>query len=106
MSYGQEVPFEYSACVEESSCAVSENQQVTVTSTYSIDTAITIKRRDLSAELHARDVSIEPELELVFNAGASYSWSTSVTYGTTQTYSQTFNGTTCGYWTFIPYMME
>ncbi|TGO26268.1 hypothetical protein BPAE_0063g00370 [Botrytis paeoniae] len=40
-----------------------------------------------------------------FNIGASDSWSQSIVYTTTETFSKMLNGKTCGYWTFIPYLM-
>jgi len=83
MTYGQEVPFANSACEGESSCDIRAKQEVTVTNTYEIIS----------------------NLEQVFNAGASYSYSKAITYGTDQKHTEDLNGSSCGYWTFIPYMM-
>lgn len=112
MEYGQEVPFHIGTCDENTTCTIANQEQVTVTNTYQINTGISFKprkRRDLSATtFHARDEAADEatELEVTFNAGASYSYSKAVTYGVTSGQQKTLGNNQCGYWTFIPYMME
>ncbi|PQE15645.1 Cerebellar degeneration-related antigen protein [Rutstroemia sp. NJR-2017a BBW] len=93
--YGQEVPIMDGSCQSGTTCSVSEGQSVTITNGYSINLGITGGAgSDLSKVLTAS-----------FNIGASYSWSKSVGYTTTETFSKTLDDKTCGYWTFIPYLM-
>lgn len=107
MFYGQEVPFEDAACQAESSCSISPSQSITVTNTYSFNVGASISQRDLSDPLYARDdSSLLSSLKASFDAGASYSWSESVTYSTSQGFTENLNTTSCGYWTFVPYVME
>jgi hypothetical protein len=93
--YGQEVPIMDGSCQSGTTCSVSEGQSVTITNGYSINLGITGGAgSDLSKTLTAS-----------FNIGASYSWSKSVGYTTTETFSKTLDDKTCGYWTFIPYLI-
>ncbi|TVY57061.1 hypothetical protein LCER1_G001922 [Lachnellula cervina] len=101
-SYGREVPFHVGVCQNATTCLVANGESVTYTNTYSIDIGLTgTGKRD---ELMERDDDPASVLTAAFNIGASYSWSKSVGYTTTTTFSKTLDSKTCGYWTFIPYL--
>lgn len=116
MRYGQEVPFQEGTCEASTTCTISANQAITITNTYTINGSVQLKKREegdddedeeeVGKSLAARDSGEGIELQAAFTIGASYSWSKSVTYGNTEAQAKTLNATECGYWTFIPYMME
>ncbi|TGO64028.1 hypothetical protein BCON_0009g00370 [Botryotinia convoluta] len=93
--YGQEVPIMDGSCQSGTTCSVSQGQSVTVTNGYSINIGTGL----------GTGKEISKMLTQGFNIGASYSWSQSIGYTTTETFSKTLDGKTCGYWTFIPYLM-
>ncbi|PQE28506.1 Zinc-finger double domain-containing protein [Rutstroemia sp. NJR-2017a WRK4] len=93
--YGQEVPIMDGACQAGTTCAVSEGQSVTVTNTYTISTNVGLGSGSDVAKL----------LTASFDLGASYSWSKSIGYTTTESFTKTLDDKTCGYWTFIPYVL-
>lgn len=111
--YGREVPFTVGVCQNATTCLVATGETVTYTSTYTIDIGFTgtgkrdeeLVARDEGAEISARDGDPASVFTAAFNIGASYSWSKSVGYTTTTTFSKTLDAKTCGYWTFIPYLM-
>jgi hypothetical protein len=112
MTYGQEVPFSEGTCGQNTVCAIAAAQSVTVTNTYEINGSVQNAKRgkqkqddEEGKELMARGDWTPSEIAGAFNLGASYSWSKSVTYGTTQTKTKTLGDNQCGYWTFIPFMM-
>ncbi|KAI9649374.1 hypothetical protein NHQ30_001949 [Ciborinia camelliae] len=94
--YGQEVPIMDGSCQAGTTCQISQGQSVTVTNGYSISVGIGM----------GTGKDITEMLTSSFNIGASYSWSQSVGYTTTETFSKTLDDKTCGYWTFIPYLMK
>jgi hypothetical protein len=56
-------------------------------------------------ELQARDDEGKG-LAATFEVGASFSFSQSVAYSTTVSLEKTLNETVCGYWTFVPKLVE
>jgi hypothetical protein len=48
----------------------------------------------------------EVEVTAAFEAGATYSFSKSLTYTTTTGQNKDLDARQCGYWTFIPYLFE
>jgi hypothetical protein len=109
MTYGQEVPFHEGTCEAGTTCMINANEAITVTNTYTINAGISLGKRGEVQEgvkvLAGRGEDTTSMLKASFDLGASYSWSESVTYGNAETQSKPLNDTTCGYWTFIPYMM-
>lgn len=115
MSYGQEVPFGISNCQAHEDCSLNSGVTVTVTTSFSINIGIEagvgkIKRDDVGANSSAialakRQEGEAPGLKASFSAGASWSWSTSVGYTQGVTQKVTL-GDYCGYWTFVPYLVE
>ncbi|TVY64332.1 hypothetical protein LSUE1_G007533 [Lachnellula suecica] len=103
--YGREVPFHVGVCQNATTCLVATGETVTYTNTYTIDIGFTgsSTKRDEEEPISRRDDAASI-FTAAFNIGASYSWSKSVGYTTTTTFSKTLDGTTCGYWTFIPYL--
>ena len=100
--YGREVPFHVGVCQNATTCLVANGESITYTNTYTVDVGITgSSKRDELVERGEDPASI---LTAAFNIGASYSWSKSVGYTTTTTFSKTLDAKTCGYWTFIPYL--
>jgi hypothetical protein len=120
LKYGQEVPFDNSWCRSGETCSITKGMSVTTTQTWEINTSIGFKKRDGLAELediqyiNPRNADIEARdggedadaLKATFNLGASYSFSQSVTYTETVGKSQVMNATKCGYYTFVPYVLE
>ncbi|TVY34561.1 hypothetical protein LOCC1_G007816 [Lachnellula occidentalis] len=100
--YGREVPFHVGVCQNATTCLVANGEAVTYTNTYTVDVGLKRKRDDLIEQ--RGESSLADILTAAFNIGASYSWSKSVAYTTTTTFSKTLDGATCGYWTFIPYL--
>ncbi|KAF2205692.1 hypothetical protein GQ43DRAFT_467956 [Delitschia confertaspora ATCC 74209] len=113
MSYGQEVPFSSSTCPELTTCRVDKAESVTITNTYTINVGITggVGKRDETSSnpalsLLPREEGAESILKASFDVGASYSWSKAVSYGTTRSYLKELSANQCGYWTFVPFIME
>jgi hypothetical protein len=96
MTYGQEVPYSDGYCPGNTVCTVTTGTSITVTNTYTINGGTSIKKRDGEDPV---------ELSIAFNLGASYSYSTSLTYTVTTGLQQPAQPNVCGYWTFVPYMM-
>jgi hypothetical protein len=91
MTYGHEVPFSDGYCSQNTVCTVGSSKAITVTNTH----------------LVKRDASVDPtKLGAVFNLSASYGYSKSVAYTGGTELNMTLSQNQCGYWTFIPYMME
>lgn len=98
---GPEAPFENTECSSGDGCTLAQSKTTTVTNGYSINVGISTKKNKRD---DAPDAS---ELELTFNAGASYTFSESVAYATTTTHTRNANQTAidCGYFTFVPYYL-
>lgn len=96
MTYGQEVPFSSSSCDQNTTCSISTAEGVSVTTQVSINGGVTLRKRDIS----------DVELQAAFNIGATYSYSKSLSYTVTAGQQKILNANQCGYWTFVPYMME
>jgi hypothetical protein len=96
IGYGQEIPFMDGSCQSGTTCTVSKGQSVTITNGYSINLGIT----------GGGGEELSKALTASFDIGASYSWSKSVGYTTTEQWQINLDDKTCGYWTFIPYLVE
>ena len=101
--YGQEVPFnEFSSCRANEPCTFTSTDSLTITQTYTFNMGVTIPKRDLDSNnaLVARENPDEGGLQVGFDAGASYSWSTAKTSSTGLALSRpTDKMKNCGYWT-------
>jgi len=115
--FGQEQPFADSPCEAETTCTITTGQSIEVTNSYTFNVGISFGRRDLFNQVYASDTiagrdssseggSILSSLKAAFDAGASYTGSESITYTLSIQQQKSLNATTCGYWTFIPYVME
>ena len=92
--FGPEVPFPDSDCEAYEQCTFAGEKSVAVTNSYSFDAG-------LSAKFPSKD------LEVAFNVGASYMYSTTKTTSQTLTMTRPGNLTgNCGYWTFLPYYIQ
>lgn len=94
--FGQEVPFMDGACQSSTSCTISTGQSITITNTYSVNVNV----------LGTSGEDVSKTLTSAFDVGASYSYSKSIGYTTTEVSNRVLNETTCGYWTFIPYLFK
>jgi len=93
--YGQEIPFKHGFCQGGISCNVGESESVATTQSWSIS----IGSGMTSGE------SVSKALTGAFDIGASYSWSQTLTYTTSTLHTKELPEGSCGYWTFIPYVM-
>jgi len=115
MSYGQEVSFEDSACLKETSCSLTTSYSITVTNAYLFNAGVSVSSRDLSNQLSARNTitdradfsnsSLMSSLKAAFNAGASCSESKAIQYGVSEGFTEN-TASIFGYWTFIPYAIK
>ncbi|KAF4635845.1 hypothetical protein G7Y89_g2254 [Cudoniella acicularis] len=94
--FGQEVPFAQGWCQGGTTCGVALAQSVTTTQTWTISIG--------SGMSSTADLS--KLLTSTFNIGASYSISKSLSYTTTVSHSKDLAAGVCGYWTFVPYVMN
>ncbi|ORY02197.1 hypothetical protein BCR34DRAFT_493308, partial [Clohesyomyces aquaticus] len=91
--FGQEVPVTSGTCGEETDCSIAKGETVTYTSTYEINVGVS-------------DDSLADILKASFTAGASWSFSKSISYSTTAARKKKLETNECGYWTFIPFIIE
>jgi hypothetical protein len=112
MGYGKETHFTSSFCQATDLCTIATGTTITYTNQYTISASLDfgLKKRDVSnsTNLSKRDnVPVSAtNIKASFNLGASYSYSTSIGYTTSETHVRDAKDTGCGYWTFIPYIME
>ncbi|RDL39106.1 uncharacterized protein BP5553_03446 [Venustampulla echinocandica] len=123
--YGPEQPFRGGACQNGTTCSVAEGDSVTITNSFTVSASVSLGRRDADGNEVEEEVILERGQGLVedglvkrdaappassfkagFDFGASYTWSKSIGYTLTNTKSKTLDEKTCGYWTFIPYVMK
>jgi hypothetical protein len=96
MTYGREQPFGDSDCQAGDMCQLQVAQSITYTNQYSF--SFGLKKRD--------GLALTSVLES-FNLGATYSFSESIQYTNTQVQIRPTNESTqCGYWTFVPELVE
>ncbi|RDL36825.1 uncharacterized protein BP5553_06177 [Venustampulla echinocandica] len=107
-SYGPEVPFNQGVCQSDTTCSISAGQSVTVTNSYSLTGGVTVGTKRDESSLFERQAAAAglPSLSAAVNLGASYSWSEAVAYTVASTMTKNLDKDTCGYWTFIPYIMQ
>ena len=106
--YGREVNFEDSRCPNDSPpCTIRSTKSVAVQNTYSFTVGIDIGKRNKEEEISEErsEGGLSPsDLHAAFNAGATWSYSTTNTTGTSTSQSRPSYGIDqCGYWTFILY---
>ncbi|RDL36987.1 uncharacterized protein BP5553_04420 [Venustampulla echinocandica] len=94
--YGQEIPFHQGYCQAKTTCSVANSESVATTQTWSVNANIGMGTGE----------EVSKALSAVFNIGASYSQSKTLTYTVTTTQSKELGKNQCGYWTFIPFVME
>jgi hypothetical protein len=94
--YGQEVPFHRGYCQDQTKCTVDTSESVSTTQTWTVE---------MKSELGTGE-SVSKALTGGFNIGASYSWSKTLTYTTSTQNQKVLKENQCGYWTYIPYVME
>ena len=119
--YGREDPFEGGSCPSSSTCIISKGKSLTYTTTFEINAGITLRSRNdigsLSPDgtISVGDLHLVPRddpnpladiLKSIFNAGASLSWSKSVTYSETEGKNFIMQANECGYITFVPWFIE
>lgn len=107
MSYGQERPFTGAYCSDTDTCSVSTGEQFQFTEQWSINAGINVGKRDLNSNSLVKrdDVSVDV-IKASLTLGATYTWSKSYTYTESTGHQQNATPNVCGYWTFVPYMME
>lgn len=118
--YGPEQPFAGGSCQSGTTCMVSEGDSVTITNSYTISTSLSLSKRDADGN-EVEDVIIERGEGYVeggivkrdeamfkagFDLGASYTYSKAISYTLTNAKTKVLDKDTCGYWTFIPYVMK
>ncbi|KUJ23341.1 uncharacterized protein LY89DRAFT_635605 [Mollisia scopiformis] len=94
--FGQEIPFADGSCQSSTTCYMSTGQSVVVTNTYTVNVDVSINAGEDPLKT----------LTSAINIGATYSYSKSVGYETTEVHRMPLNATACGYWTFIPYLFN
>ena len=86
--------FHGSNCLADEPCTFAGAKSVAVENSYSFDAGISVK---IPSE----------NLEVAFNIGASYTYSTTKTTSQILTLTRPDNSTgKCGYWTFLPYYIQ
>ena len=109
-SYGREVPFSAGSCEAFDECTLSIGASVTYTNQYATNGSLNFdlkNRHTSSISLSKRDNSPSiANLKASFDIGASYSYSESLRYSASVEHNRGVNDPGCGYWTFIPYIIE
>jgi hypothetical protein len=96
MLYGLEQPFGDSDCQQGSQCSLQTATSITYTNQYGF--SIGLKKRD--------GISLAGLLD-AFNLGATFSYSESIQYTNTHEQNRPDDETSqCGYWTFVPELVE
>lgn len=90
--YGPELPFAGSKC-STNECHIAKGSSVSTTYTWEINLEVGIE-------------SGAGALTGAFNIGASYSFSTSLTHSLDQEQVTDLEDGECGYWTWVPYLVE
>jgi hypothetical protein len=93
--YGQERPYSNSACKENTSCQLSTAESVTITNSYAVNVGLSG-----TADIPSSTI------KSTFNIGATYTYSDALGYTVTNAQTKTLTANECGYWTFIPYLLE
>jgi len=93
--YGQERPYSNSACTENTTCNLSTAESVTITNSYAVNVGLSGGADILSGTIKA-----------AFDIGATYTYSEALGYTVTTAKGKDLTANQCGYWTFIPYLLE
>ncbi|KAF4616261.1 hypothetical protein G7Y89_g15145 [Cudoniella acicularis] len=93
--YAQEVPIYKGYCQEKTTCSYQNSETVSTSQTWTVQATLGMGSGD----------DISKALTGTFNAGASYSWSQTLSYTTGVGSQKTLGAGQCGYWTFIPFQM-
>jgi len=97
MTYGPEVPFSGGFCTDDETCTLLKGTTITVTNTWTINGDISQKNLPVPGL---------GSIEAAFKLGTSYSESNSLAYQVTAAHQHSTEKGKCGYWTFLPYLME
>jgi hypothetical protein len=112
--YGQEQPFTAGFCGEDDICSINSGVSVTYTNQWTINESINFgisSKRSLvpMSFVDKRDASSGigiPSINAAINIGMSYSYSVALQYTEQVTHGRNSTDVGCGYWTFIPYIIE
>ncbi|EMR84678.1 hypothetical protein BcDW1_6662 [Botrytis cinerea BcDW1] len=92
LKYGQEMPMSGASCGSGTECSISTTQTISYVNTFSINAGI--------------GGAVAKVLESAFDIGATYTFSKTLTYSDTVGSKKDLGENECGYWTFIPYVLE